>query len=162
MPVRIGQQLLAALPDEMTAVIKFEVVSNPIRREFCACCTKAVGLLAAGAAAACGGSPTGPSDNAQSLASVSATVSGRTVSVPLGASSPLASTGGMATTQTSIGTFLLTRTGETSMNVLTATCTHEGCTINGFSGSQFVCPCHGSTFTSAGADRRALAVCRSS
>jgi cytochrome b6-f complex iron-sulfur subunit len=36
------------------------------------------------------------------------------------------------------------------MSVLTATCTHEGCTINGFSGSQFVCPCHGSTFTTTG------------
>lgn len=130
---------------------KFEEISNPSRREFCARCTKAAGLLAIGAAAGCGGSPTSPGGNAQSLTSVSSTVSGRTVSVSVGATSPLGATGGMATTQTSIGTFLLTRTSATSLAVLTATCTHEGCTIDGFSGSQFVCPCHGSTFTTSGA-----------
>ena len=57
---------------------------------------------------------------------------------------------GMAITQTSIGTFLVTRTSANAATVLTATCTHEGCTITGFSGSQFVCPCHGSTFTNSG------------
>ena len=131
-------------------MVKFEQISIPTRREFCACCTKAAGLLAVGAAAGCGGSPTGPSSDAQSLPSVSATVSGRTVSVAVGGTSPLASSGGMAMTQTSLGTFLLARTAATSATALTATCTHEGCTINGASGSQFVCPCHGSTFTTSG------------
>lgn len=131
---------------------KLDVIPHPTRREFCACCSKAAGLLALGAsAAACGGSPTGPSSNAQALSSVSATVSGRTVSVAVGAGSPLAATGSMAMTQTSLGTFLLARTGTTSATVLTATCTHEGCTINEMSGSSFVCPCHGSTFTTSGA-----------
>ena len=132
-------------------MIKFPEVSTPTRREFCACCTKAAGLVALGAAAGCGGSPTGPSSNAQSLPSVAATVSGRTVSVSIAAGSPLASNGGMATTSTSIGSFLLARTDASSVKVLTATCTHEGCTVSGFSGSQFVCPCHGSEFTTAGA-----------
>jgi cytochrome b6-f complex iron-sulfur subunit len=132
-------------------VIKFLEMSTPTRREFCACCTKAAGLVALGAAAGCGGSPTGPSSNAQSLPSVSGTVSGRTVSVSIAAGSPLASTGGMATTNTSIGTFLLARTDAASVKVLTATCTHEGCTVDRFSGSQFVCPCHGSEFTTTGA-----------
>jgi Rieske Fe-S protein len=134
-------------------VIKLEETSTPTRREFCAGCGKAAALLALGAVTGCGGgsSPTGPSDSAQSLASVSASVSGRTVSVSLAGSSPLASTGGMAVTQTSIGTFLLTRTGAASITVLTATCTHEGCAITGFAGAQFVCPCHGSTFTTSGA-----------
>ena len=131
-------------------MIKLEELSTPTRRDFCACCCKTAGLVALGAVAGCGGGPTGPSSNAESLTSVTATVSGRTVSVSLGASSPLASTGVMAVTQTSVGTFLLTRTGATSMTVLTATCTHEGCTITGFSGSQFVCPCHGSTFSTSG------------
>ena len=133
-------------------MIKPDESSVKTRREFCACCGKAAGLLALGAVTGCGGgSPTGPSSNAQSLASVTATVSGRSVSVAIGASSPLAATGGMAIAQTSIGTFLLTRTGAGTMTVLTATCTHEGCTISGFSGSQFICPCHGSTFTTSGA-----------
>jgi Rieske Fe-S protein len=57
----------------------------------------------------------------------------------------------MAMAQTSIGNFLVTRTGASSATALTAVCTHEGCTINGFSGANFVCPCHGSTFTSGGA-----------
>jgi cytochrome b6-f complex iron-sulfur subunit len=133
-------------------VIKIDGISMKSRREFCVCCSKTAGLLALGAVTGCsGGSPTGPSSNSQSLPSVSATVSGRTVSVAIGASSPLAATGGMATTQTSIGSFLLTRTGAGTATVLTATCTHEGCTVSGFSGSQFVCPCHGSTFATSGA-----------
>ena len=121
------------------------------RRDFCACCSKSAALLAiAGAAAACGGSPTSPSASSSPLNSVSGTVSGRTVTVAIGASSPLASTGSMAIVQTSLGNFLLTRTGANTVSALTATCTHEGCTITGSSGSNFVCPCHGSTFTSSG------------
>jgi Rieske Fe-S protein len=85
------------------------------------------------------------------LPSASATVSGRTVSIQAGAGTTLASTGGMAVAQTSIGTFLVSRTGATSATALTAVCTHEGCTITDFSGSQFICPCHGSTFTNTGA-----------
>lgn len=131
-------------------MIKLEETFTPTRREFCACCSKAAGLLALGTVTGCGGSPTGPSDNAQSLTSVTSTVSGRTVSVSMAAGSPLASTGGMAVTQTSLGAFLLTRTGATSVTVLTAVCTHEGCSITGFSGPQFVCPCHGSTFSTSG------------
>src|SRR6478735_4211149 len=122
-------------------MIKLEPAPIPSRREFCACCGRAAGLLALGATAGCGGnSTTGPSSDAQSLPSVSATVSGRTVSIPAGTGTALASTGAKATAQTSIGTFLVTRSDAANATVLTATCTHEGCTINGFAGSQFVCP----------------------
>jgi Rieske Fe-S protein len=124
-------------------------LSTPSRREFCACCGKAAAMMAVGAAAGCGGGPTSPDSNAQTLPSVQGTVSGRTVTIQ-SAGSALATTGGMATAQTSIGTFLVTRTAASSATVLTAVCTHEGCTITGFSGAQFVCPCHGSTFTNAG------------
>src|ERR1044071_7359542 len=102
-------------------VIKINEVSTPTRREFCACCSKAAGLLAIGAVAGCGGSPSGPSGNTQSLVSVSASVSGRSVTVPVGPGSALASTGAMAIAQTSVGTFLLTRTGATTLTALTAT-----------------------------------------
>jgi Rieske Fe-S protein len=119
------------------------------RREFCACCSKAAGVLALGAVTGCGGSPTSPSNTGQPLASVSATVSGRTVTVSTAGNS-LATVGGMAITQTSLGNFLVTRTGATSASVLTATCTHEGCTVSNLSGSQFVCPCHGSTYSTSG------------
>jgi len=33
---------------------------------------------------------------------------------------------------------------------LTSTCTHEACTITGFDNTNYVCPCHGSMFTTAG------------
>jgi cytochrome b6-f complex iron-sulfur subunit len=108
-------------------------------------------LLALAAAAGCGGSPTGPSGNGQALTSVSASVSGRTVTIPVGANSALAATGSMAITQTSLGTFLLARTSPTTLSVLTATCTHERTTINLADGSQFVCPNHGAVFTTSGA-----------
>ena len=130
-------------------MIKLDNFPNQTRREFCACCSKAVGLLALGGAAGCGGSPTSPSSNSQPLASVSATVSGRIVTVSTAGNS-LATVGGMAIVQTGLGNFLVTRTGATSASVLTATCTHEGCTVANFSGSQFVCPCHGSTYSTSG------------
>jgi cytochrome b6-f complex iron-sulfur subunit len=134
-------------------VTEQDVQPVPTRREFCACCSKAAGLLAIGAVTGCGGggSPTSPSSNAQSLPTVSATVGGgRQVSLFVAGSSPLATIGGMAIAQTTLGTFLLTRTGTSTVTVVTGTCTHEGCAITGFSGTQFVCPCHGSTFTTAG------------
>jgi cytochrome b6-f complex iron-sulfur subunit len=57
----------------------------------------------------------------------------------------------MAMAQTSLGTFLLTRTGDATVAVLTAVCTHENATITQSSGSQFVCPSHGAMFTTTGA-----------
>jgi cytochrome b6-f complex iron-sulfur subunit len=34
---------------------------------------------------------------------------------------------------------------------LTAVCTHEQCTVTGFQNSQYVCPCHGSQYSTSGA-----------
>ena len=65
-------------------------------------------------------------------------------------SGALATVGGLAITQTSLGNFLLARTGDATVNALTAVCTHEGCTVSNTSGTQFVCPCHGSTFNTSG------------
>jgi Rieske Fe-S protein len=130
-------------------VIKLDGFSIQTRREFCACCSKAAGALALGAAAGCGGSPTSPSSNSSPLMSVTGVVSGRVVTVAIG-SGPLATVGGMAIAQTGIGNFLITRTAAGSATVLSATCTHEGCTVSNFSGSQFVCPCHGSTYATSG------------
>jgi cytochrome b6-f complex iron-sulfur subunit len=65
-------------------------------------------------------------------------------------SGALATVGGLAITQTSVGNFLLARTGDATVTALTAICTHEGCTVSNMSGNQFVCPCHGSTFNASG------------
>ena len=122
------------------------------RREFCAYACQAGSLLAAGTFAACGGSSTSPSStNAPPLSAVSGTVSGRTISVAIDGASALAAVGSAATVQTSLGTFLISRTAQDSFSALTAICTHEQCTVSGFASNQFVCPCHGSRFTTAGA-----------
>ena len=120
----------------------------PSRREFCACCGDRPPLWRS-AAQPLRRQPDVSFDSGTPLASVSASVSGRTISVSL-ASGALATVGGLATTQTSLGNFLLARTGDATVTALTATCTHEGCTVTGFSGNQFVCPCHGSTFNASG------------
>lgn len=126
------------------------------RREFCTHACHAASLAAAGALIGCGkSSPSapGPVNNTPApgtaLSSVPATVSGRTVSVTTTGTS-LASVGGAAMTTTSIGTFLITQTSQDTFSVLTATCTHEACTVNGFSNARFLCPCHGSQFSTGG------------
>lgn len=94
-------------------------------------------------------SPTSPSQVA-SLPVVSGTASGRTISYGVDASSPLATVGGMAAVQTPLGLFLAARTGDTTFAVLSSVCTHQGCSVTGVSGNQYVCPCHGATFTTGG------------
>jgi Rieske Fe-S protein len=123
------------------------------RREFCALACQAASLVAAGTfIQACGGNPNSPGGgSAPQLSSVTATVSGRVVSITIPASGALGSAGTAALASTSIGSFLIARTSDTAFTVLTATCTHEACTVSGFESSQFVCPCHGSRFSTGGA-----------
>ena len=99
--------------------------------------------------AACGGSPTSPSSNSTPLASRPDLYPEERFPCPWRRGA-LATVGGLATTQTSLGNFLLARTGDATVTALTAICTHEGCTVSNLSGSQFVCPCHGSTFNASG------------
>lgn len=124
------------------------------RRDFCAQACQAASLLALGALApACGGggNPAGPSGvSAPQLPTVSGTASGGRVTVPIAAGSPLATVGGAARVQSSAGSFLVVRTGQEAFSALSSTCTHEMCTITGFSGGVFVCPCHGSRFNTGG------------
>lgn len=127
--------------------------SPSTRREFCARACQAASLAAIGSlvGAACGGGPTAPSSgsNAPAMPIINAAVWGRVVSVPL-AGSPLASNGAAALLQTSIGAFVAARIAENSANVFTAVCTHQSCTVSGFQNNRFVCPCHGSQFTTGG------------
>jgi Rieske Fe-S protein len=70
--------------------------------------------------------------------------SGSTVSVD--AAGALGSVGGAALVESVAGVFLLSRTGDQSFTAVDATCTHEGCTVNGIDGTTYVCPCHGSRY----------------
>ena len=126
------------------------------RREFCtqACQVIALagplGALLQGCGGA-GGGVSGPSGNVPALGSVSGTFANGTVTVNVDASSPLAAVGSAAIVQTSSGLFLVAHTAADTFSAFGATCTHEQCTITGYTGSEFVCPCHGSRFSTSGA-----------
>ena len=96
-----------------------------------------------------GGTSTGGGTGTPPLSSVPNTLNGRTVSVTVTGTS-LANVGGAATTVTGIGTFLISQPSQDSFTVLTAICTHEACTIDGFANSRYVCPCHGSQYSTSG------------
>jgi Rieske Fe-S protein len=122
------------------------------RREFCAnACSAATAVVAGTWLSACGGSPTAPGgESAVPLPAVASSVAGRTISVTLANAPALTNVGSAGLAQTSVGDFLITRASQDAFTVLTATCTHEGCTITGFASPRFVCPCHGSQFTTIG------------
>ena len=42
------------------------------------------------------------------------------------------------------------RTTQDGFVALTATCTHEGCTITGYQSQTYTCPCHGSQYNTSG------------
>ena len=125
----------------------------PTRRDFCTTACQALSLLTVGAVAqGCGGgggNPSGPSP-APALRAVSGTVSGTNVLVTVDAASPLASVGGVALVTAGGNSMLVARTAADAFSALTSTCTHQACTINGYSAPVYQCPCHGSQFSTAG------------
>lgn len=126
------------------------------RREFCTHACQAAAFVAIGSfAQSCGGggNPAGPTGGGSvpQLQSVNATVANGVVTLTVDASSPLNSVGSAALVRTSAGDFLVAHTAQDVFTALTATCTHEACTITGFQSSSFVCPCHGSRFNTSGA-----------
>lgn len=123
------------------------------RREFCTHACQAMSLVAVGSVLqGCSGSPTSASGSGggSALPTVSGTVSGRTVSVTVATGSSLASVGGSALVQSTLGSFLVARISDAGFTAMTAVCTHDGCTITNVSGSTFICPCHGSQFNTNG------------
>jgi cytochrome b6-f complex iron-sulfur subunit len=130
--------------------------SASTRREFCQQACQAAGLAALGVLLpGCGGSsPTGPSGvgGGVALPVVNATIAGGVFTLTIDAASPLNTVGNAALVNASGFGFLVARTAQDSFTALTATCTHQNCTINGFDSGQYVCPCHGSHFTTSGAN----------
>lgn len=122
------------------------------RREFCAYASQAASLITIGALMGCGGGQTSPSAVSTTPApSIPATLSGRLVTIALDQATALANVGSGGVVQNALGSFLVARTGSDSYTAFSGICTHEACTITGFAGGRFVCPCHGSQFTTAGA-----------
>jgi cytochrome b6-f complex iron-sulfur subunit len=121
----------------------------PGRREFCIRTCQAVSLLTLGALPGCGGGPTSPS-SAPTLPAVSGTLVNRTLTITVDAASPLAAVGGAASITASTGMYLVAHTAQNTFITVTAVCTHEGCAVTGFANSLYVCPCHGSEFSTSG------------
>ena len=124
------------------------------RRAFCTNAGQAFTLVSlaslGGVLSGCGGSSsTGPSDVPQ-LPTVASSIIGSTITLTIDANSPLNAVGGAALVQASGQSFLVSQTSAGSFTALTAICTHEGCIVSGFQSSRYVCPCHGSTYTTSG------------
>ena len=128
--------------------------SNNTRREFCRHACQLAALTLGGSVGACGGGGGGGDDvtgpSATSLPTVTASSAGGAATLSVDSTSPLASVGSAALVQSSGGLLLVARTAQDVFTALTATCTHERCTITGFSSQAFVCPCHGSRFDTSG------------
>ena len=121
------------------------------RRNFCRHACQTASCLAIGSILeACGGGGGSSPSNVPQLSTINGNVSGNTVVVQIDSASPLAAVGGAAMVRSSGGSFLVSRTAQETFAALTSTCTHETCTITGFDNTNYVCPCHGSRFTTAG------------
>ena len=105
-------------------------------------------------AQACGGSATGPNGGVvEPPPSGSTTFANGVVTVQLGLVPALtAADGHLVLGLTNGGQ----RADLTIINVggryraFTSLCTHEGCTVSGYSGGRMICPCHGSEFNQNG------------
>lgn len=128
-------------------------VVDPSRRKFCTDACRLLSAVAAGTLLnGCGGgSPTGPTGGSGSaLPIVNGVLANGAVTATIDANSPLSSPGGMALVEASGNPLLVARTGQDNFTAHTAICTHQTCTITGFSNQLFVCPCHGSEFDTNG------------
>jgi Rieske Fe-S protein len=135
-------------------------MTEQTRRQFCAqaCQIASVAAVAGSVGTllqACGGGGGGitggslPS-NVPALSTLSATAVSGGVTLNIDAGSPLAAVGSAALVQSPSGLILVAHTAADAFTAVTATCTHESCTITGFTGQDFVCPCHGSRFSTSG------------
>jgi Rieske Fe-S protein len=125
------------------------------RREFCTQACRAIGLAAVGgtlttALQGCAGVASGSAVSAPALPVLAATAASGGITLAVDASSPLATVGGAALVQSSRGSFLVSRTGPDTFSAVTAVCTHQACTVTSFADRNYVCPCHGSRYDTAG------------
>jgi cytochrome b6-f complex iron-sulfur subunit len=119
------------------------------RREFCVHACQAASLVALCGVLGTileGCSSDDPVSSAPDLPTIQAAAAGGTITLTIDASSPLATVGNAALVQYSGGSLLVACTAQSTFTALAAVCTHQGCTINGYSNQVYTCPCHGSQF----------------
>ena len=125
------------------------------RRDFCAHAISFVTV--ASLVESCGGSsPTSPggggSNAGTALPVINATGASGVVTINNVDGSALANTGSAAFIQSSDGRkFLVARTAQNSFSAVTAICTHEQCDVTRFNSGAYLCPCHGSQYSTGGA-----------
>ena len=126
------------------------------RREFCTQACQAASLAAVAGvlglvSQGCGGSsnPSSPS-GVQALPVINATPANGSVALTIDAASPLAAVGSAALVQMPSGFLLVAHTAQDAFTALNGICTHQACTITGFAGQTYVCPCHGSQYDASG------------
>jgi cytochrome b6-f complex iron-sulfur subunit len=126
------------------------------RREFCVHSFHTASLAAiVTAVTGCGGSssPTSSSGTGSgfpNLPTINASIVNNTITLNVDAGSPLATVGNAALVNASGRSFLVARTGETTVSALTAVCTHEQCTVSTYQSQVYECPCHGSQYNTSG------------
>ena len=126
------------------------------RREFCAHACQAASVAAVAGVLgsvlqACGGSsnPSSPS-GIQALPLINATPANGSVALTIDSASPLAAVGSAALIQTPGEFILVAQTAKDTFVALNGMCTHQACTITGYGSQTYICPCHGSQFTTSG------------
>lgn len=126
--------------------------SDKSRREFFrqACHAATLGALGVLLQACGAGNPAGPSSSGSTLPVLNGATGQGVVTLAIDAGSPLATIGGVAFVQAGSTSLLVGRTSQDGFTALSAICTHQGCQITGYSGSAYVCPCHGSRFAVSG------------
>ena len=121
------------------------------RREFCLHACQGVSFVGIAAALqACGSeNPAGPPSTFQ-LPTIAGTFANGSITLTIDVASPLSAVGSAALVQSGAGNFLVAHTAQNAFSAVTAVCTHEVCTVTGFENQVFVCPCHGSRYTTSG------------
>jgi Rieske Fe-S protein len=127
--------------------------SKTSRRQFCAHAISFVTV--ASLVEGCGSkSPTSPGGggggNVPAAPTIAGTAAGSTITVSNISASALANVGSAALVQAGGNSVLVTHTGSDSFTAVTAICTHEQCIVTGFESGSFVCPCHGSRYSTSG------------
>ncbi len=124
------------------------------RMFFMKTCQAASVLAIAPVLASCGGSssnPAGGGGSVGTLPSVTGTLAASNIITVAVDSGPLATVGGAAFVTTTAGNVLVARTAQDTFVAVSSVCTHEVCSITGWSSPYYVCPCHGSEFSTDGA-----------
>jgi cytochrome b6-f complex iron-sulfur subunit len=148
------QQLLPIIYMEIDEMKNTDVQT---RREFCVNACQAVSLVAFGSALAAilqGCAADDSLSSSANLPRIQATAAGNVITLAIDAASPLATVGTAAQVQYGSGTLLVARTTQDAFAAVTAICTHEACTITGYSNQIYTCPCHGSQFDTNGQVKR--------